>query len=83
MSKRRERFAPQPDPQQMHLGQVLGDTPAPPEQPQAGSTVPAHTRRKTRSDFTDDRRDAPFFDAAVVPVQTITVPNPEAQVSKN
>ena len=63
----------------MHLGPLLGEIPAPPEQSEAGSTVPAHTRRKTRSDFTDDRRDAPFFDAAVVPVQTITAPNPEAQ----
>ena len=77
--KKSERFAPQPDPQQMHLGQVLGDTPAPPEQPQAGSTVPAHTRRKPSRDFADESRDAPFFDAAVVPVLTIEVPNPEAQ----
>ena len=77
--KKSERFAPEPDPQQMHLGQLLGDLAAPPEQPQAGSTVPAHTRRKPRSDFVDDSRDAPFFDEAVVPVQTIEVPNPEAQ----
>ena len=39
--KKSERFAPQPDPQQMHLGQWLGDAcvlPVPPEQP-AGSTA--------------------------------------------
>lgn len=79
--KKSERFAPEPDPQQMHLGQWLGDAcvlPVPPEQP-AGSTVPAHTRRKPSRDFADDSRDAPFFDATVVPVQTIEVPNPEAQ----
>jgi len=73
-----ERFAPIPDPQQMHLGQVLGqELPVPPEQPQA--QVPAHTRRKPRSDFSDDSASAPFFDESKVPVQIIEVPNPEAQ----
>ena len=42
--KKSERFAPEPEAQQMHLGQLLGDIPAPPEQPEAGSTVPSHTR---------------------------------------
>jgi len=37
LSKRRERFAPEPDPQQMHLGQMPGEIPAAPEQPEAGS----------------------------------------------
>jgi len=41
--------------------------------------VPVHTRRKTRSDFADEGRNAPFFDEAVVPVQTIEVPSPAAQ----
>jgi len=77
--KKSERFAPEPDPQQMHLGQLLGEIPAAPEQPEAGSTVPAHTRRKPSRDFADESRDAPFFDEAVVPVQTIEVPSPEAQ----
>lgn len=80
--KKSERFAPEPDPQQMHLGQLFGQELgelAVPEQPEVSSTVPAHTRRKSRGDFTDDAGQAPFFDAAVVPVQTIEVPNPEAQ----
>ncbi len=77
--KKSERFAPEPDPQQMHLGQLLDEVLAPTEQPQAGSTVPTHTRRKPSRDFADEGRDAPFFDASKVPVQTITVPNPEAQ----
>jgi len=77
--KKSERFAPEPDPQQMHLGQMLDDVLALPEQVEAGSTVPAHTRRKPSRDFADESRDAPFFDAAVVPVQTIEVPSPEAQ----
>jgi transposase len=75
-----ERFAPQPDPQQMHLGQVLGEKlPVPTEQPEDGQKVPAHTRRKPRSDFADDSTSAPFFDESKVPVETIEVPNPEAQ----
>src|SRR5687768_4898063 len=50
-----ERFAPMPDPLQMHLGQVLGqELPVPPEQQGTEAQVPAHTRRKPRSDFTDD-----------------------------
>jgi transposase len=77
--KKSERFVAEPDPQQMHLGQVLGELAVPSEQPEAGSTVPAHKRRKARSDFADESRDAPFFDESKVPVQTIEVPNPEAQ----
>jgi transposase len=77
--KKSERFAPEPDLQQMHLGQVLGDLAATAQQPQAGTTVPAHKRRKSRSDFADEGRDAPFFDESKVPVQTIEVPNPEAR----
>ena len=70
-----ERFAPEPDPQQMHLGQVLGQAlPVPPEQP--GAQVPAHTRRRPRNDFTDDGASAPFFDESKVPVEIIEVPNP-------
>ncbi len=75
-----ERFAAQPDPQQMHLGQVLGEVlPVMPEQPDSGNQVPAHTRRRPKSDFTDDSASAPFFDESKVPVQTIEVPNPETQ----
>jgi transposase len=70
-----ERFVPEPDAHQMHLGEVL---PVMPQQAQAGSHVPAHTRRKPRRDFSDDDgTGAPFFDAAKVPVQTVEVPNPE------
>jgi transposase len=75
-----ERFAVQPDSQQMHLGQLLGqELPLPAEQPEAGQQVPAHTRRKAKSDFTDDGTSAPFFDESKVPVQTIEVPNLEAR----
>lgn len=74
--RKSERFAPQPDAQQMHLGELMAlVTPEPaPEQ-----DVPAHKRRKARSDFADDSASAPFFDETKVPVLTIEVPNPEAQ----
>ena len=77
--KKSERFVPEPDPQQMHLGQVLGELAITPAQLASASIVPAHKRRRPRSDFTDEGRDAPFFDEAKVPVQIIEVPNPEAQ----
>lgn len=74
-----ERFAPEPDPQQMHLAQLLDDLVAPSGPPDVASSVPAHTRRKPRSDLCDDRADAAFFDETQVPVQTIELPNPEAR----
>ena len=71
-----ERFAPLPDAQQMHLGELMA-----PVAPEAASEqeVPAHKRRKARSDFADDSTAAPFFDEARVPVQVIEVPNPQVQ----
>lgn len=78
--RKSERFAPEPDAQQMHLGQVLGeDLAVPPEQAGAGAQVPAHRRRKPRSDFADDTGAAPFFDESKVPVETIEVRNTETQ----
>jgi hypothetical protein len=76
-----ERFAPMPEPQQMHLGQVLGqDLPVPPGDGTGGEQhVPSHTRRRPRSDFADDGASEPFFDADKVPVLTIEVPNPEVK----
>ena len=69
-----ERFAPQPEPTQMHLGELMPVVPseAPDEQ-----KVPAHTRRKAKSDFADDGAVQPFFDETKVPVQTIEVAAPE------
>ena len=68
-----ERFASQPDPLQMHLGELM---PVVPAQAQEEQKVPAHTRRKPKSDFADDAAQ-PFFDEAKVPVQTIEVAAPE------
>lgn len=78
--RKSERFAPEPDAQQMHLGQVLGeDITVPDEAPANDTQVPGHKRRKPRSDFADDAGAAPFFDESKVPVETIEVPNPEVQ----
>jgi transposase len=76
-----ERFAPLPDPQQMHLGQVLGqDLPVPPGGSGPGEQqVPSHTRRRPRSDFADDSASVPFFDESKVPVLTIEVSAPEVK----
>src|SRR6059036_2808074 len=76
-----ERFAPMPDPHQMHLGQVLAqDLPVSPSSEGSGEQqVPSHTRRRPRSDFADDGASAPFFDDSKVPVLTIEVPNPETK----
>jgi len=71
-----ERYAPQPDAQQMHLGELM---PAVAAVPAAEQDVPAHKRRRARSDFTDDAASVPFFDEARVPVVSIAVPNPEVQ----
>lgn len=70
-----ERYAPQPDPAQMHLGELL---PVPPATPDAQREIKSHHRRNAHSDFADDGANAPFFDEARVPVVTIEVPCPEA-----
>ena len=71
-----ERHVPQPDAQQMHLGELMALEPRAPEPKQ---DVPAHQRRRARSDFADDKASAPFFDESKVPVVTIEVPNPEVE----
>ena len=74
--RKSERYAPQPDPQQMHLGELI---PAPSDAAPVEQEVPAHKRRKPRGDFTCDALNASFFDEARVPVVSIRVPNPEVQ----
>jgi transposase len=71
-----ERYVPQPDGLQMHLGEFMPEAPAAPE---AEQEVPAHKRRRAQSDFADDSAGVPFFDQARVPVVSIEVPNPEVQ----
>lgn len=66
-----------PHPAQMHLGEL----PLPDAQPEAsGKPVAGHTRRTPRTDFAHDKNDAGlFFDEARVPVETITVANPDIE----
>jgi transposase len=76
--RKSERFVAEPDAQQLHLGQLVGEMPASPPPAATGNPVAGHTRRKPRSDFADEGA-TPFFDEAKVPVETIVVANPEAQ----
>ncbi len=72
-----EKRVVSPDPAQMHLGEL----PIPDTQPElAGKTVAGHTRRVSRTDFAQDKDEsALFFDETRVPVETITLANPETE----
>lgn len=72
---RSERFAPEPNPNQLPLGAVL--VPAQPR-PEPRQLVPAHTRRVAQRDAAaNDAESLPFFDESRVPVETIEVFEPE------
>lgn len=70
-----ERFAPEPDPAQMHLGEVF---PVPSIVPETRKAVPAHTRRVAKTDLAGAET-VPFFDESRVPLQTITVISTQMQ----
>ena len=74
-----ERFAPEPDPTQMHLGEVF---PVPAVLPETTKTVPAHTRRVPKTDLANTGDAVPFFDESRVPVETILVMSTEMQQLK-
>ena len=62
-------------PEQMHLGEEIGEpTPAPPGEQE----VPAHSRRKTTKPK-GEHDDALFFDPEQVPVERIELPNPDCE----
>jgi transposase len=65
-----ERYAPEPDPQQMHLGEQLAPATSPSE---PRKEIPAHSRRTPKRDIENDAEALPFFDEACVPVQTIVL----------
>lgn len=71
-----ERFVPEGNPQQLHLGDAL---PIPDSVAQETQTIPAHTRRVATSDLADETQSLPFFDASKVPVETITLNHPDAE----
>lgn len=70
-----ERLLVQPDPLQMHLGELMPVVPSQTQDEQ--QKVPAHTRRKATSDFAEDSAAQPFFDETKVAVQTIELAAPE------
>jgi len=65
-----ERFAPEADPSQMHLGETFPVPAAPAEE---RKPIAAHTRRKTQRDGAESGEELPFFDESKVPVQTLTL----------
>ena len=65
-----ERFAPEPDPSQMHLGEVF---PVPAQQPEKLKSIPAHNRRGAQKDGAQSAEELQFFDESKVPVQTIVL----------
>ncbi len=68
--KKSERFAPEPDPAQLHLGEVL---PVPSQPVEEHKRIPAHTRRVTQKDGAESSEELKFFDESKVPVQTIVL----------
>jgi hypothetical protein len=75
-----ERFAPEPDPTQMHLGEVL---PVPAQPIQEHKNIPAHTRRVAQKDAADTGEALPFFDESKVPIQTIVLVHADAKDLKS
>jgi transposase len=65
-----ERFAPEPNPSQLHLGEVL---PVPAQPVEKHKHIAAHTRRVTPKDGADTGESLPFFDESKVPVQSIVL----------
>ena len=74
-----ERLQSVADAQQLHLGQILGDLPIPPQAPEAGRQVAGHTRRARTTDCAGDQDATAFFDAERVEVQVIHLPCAQAQ----
>lgn len=70
-----ERFVPEVNPQQLHLGEAL---PLPEAMAQERQSVPAHTRRVAKTDLAAEAS-LPFFDETKVPIETIVLRAPEAQ----
>jgi len=65
-----ERFAPEADPSQMHLGETFPVPAAPVEE---HKPIAAHTRRAAQHDGAQSGEELPFFDESKVPVQTLTL----------
>ena len=71
-----ERFAPEPDPAQMHLGEVL---PVPTSTPEKIKTIAAHTRRTMQKDGAESGEELKFFDQSKLPVESIVLLHEQAR----
>ncbi len=71
-----ERFAPEPDPSQMHLGETFAPPAAPVEE---RKPIAAHTRRSSQRDLAESGEELPFFDESKVPLQTLTLVHADVQ----
>jgi transposase len=71
-----ERFAAEPDPMQLYLGEVLA---VPAAAPVPQKMIAAHTRRRATKDGADTGEAVPFFDESRVPVQTIILAHADVQ----
>src|ERR1700678_2396091 len=71
-----ERFAPEPDPAQMHLVEAF---PVPALTVEQRKSIAAHTRRVTQRDGADPSEALPFFDESKVPIQTIVLVHADAK----
>src|ERR1700687_5219778 len=68
-----ERFIPEPNPEQMYLGQM----PVPETKPEKHQSVPAHTRRVATQDGADSGESLKFFDESRLPVRSIRLEHPD------
>jgi transposase len=69
-----ERFAPEPNPAQLHLGEELT---APTEISEPRKEIPAHMRRVSARNPQSEADALPFFDESRVPVETIELESSE------
>ena len=78
--KKSERFAPEADPAQLHLGEVL---PIPDKPIEKVKVIPAHTRRVAQKDGAVCAEELPFFDESQVPLESIVLVHEEAKELKS
>jgi transposase len=71
-----ERFAPEPDPNQLHLGETF---PAPAAPVEERKPIAAHSRRSAQHDGAENSEELPFFDESKVPVRILTLYPSEVQ----
>jgi len=74
--KKSERFAPETDPAQMHLGEVLSIPTATPEKVK---TIVAHTRRVAQKDGAHSGEELKFFNESKLPVESVMLVHEDAQ----